>query len=146
MQMWLLMSWYHKSVLRSAATIFTSNQSDICFVFLEKHHTMMTSSNGNIFRVTGPLCGEFPTKRTVTRSLDVFFDLHLNKQLSKQWWGWWFESRPWELWNPLSKTVFSKCNFILNNGLVNILNDHKAQKWLYVTPVNNLLIFWHWWY
>ena len=22
------------------------------------HHTMMTSSNGNIFRVTGPLCGE----------------------------------------------------------------------------------------
>ena len=21
---------------------------------------MMTSSNGNIFRVTGPLCGEFP--------------------------------------------------------------------------------------
>ena len=25
----------------------------------------------------------------VTRSFDVFFDLCLNKQLSKQWWGWW---------------------------------------------------------
>ena len=45
----------------------------------------MTSSNGNIFRVTGPLCGEFtgpgefPTQRPVTRSFDVFFDLRLNK-------------------------------------------------------------------
>ena len=39
----------------------------------------MTSSNGNTFRVTGPLCGEFtgpgefPTQRPVTRSFDVFF-------------------------------------------------------------------------
>ena len=47
---------------------------------------MMTSSNGNIFRVTGPLCGEFtgpdefPAQRPVTQSFDVFFDLRLNKQ------------------------------------------------------------------
>ena len=46
--------------------------------------------NGNMFRVTGPLCreftspGEFPTQRPVTRSFDVFFDLCLNKHLSKQ--------------------------------------------------------------
>ena len=32
-------------------------------------YRMMTSSNGNIFRVTGRLCGEF---------IDVFFDLRLN--------------------------------------------------------------------
>ena len=32
---------------------------------------MMTSSNGNIFRVTGHLYGEFPTQRPVTRSFDV---------------------------------------------------------------------------
>ena len=50
---------------------------------------MMTSYNGNIFRVTGPLCGEFtgpdelPAQRPVTRTLDVFFDLRLNKRLSK---------------------------------------------------------------
>ena len=56
---------------------------------------MMTSSNGNIFRVTGHLCGEFtgprwiPAQRSVTRSFDVFFDLHPNKRLSKQWWGLW---------------------------------------------------------
>ena len=43
---------------------------------------MMTSSNGNIFRVTDPLCGkftghrwigEFPSQRPVTRSFDDFF-------------------------------------------------------------------------
>ena len=65
---------------------------------------MMTSSNGNIFRVTGPLCGEFtgpgefPTQRPVMRSFDVFFDLRLNKRLSKQPWGWWFEAPSWSLW------------------------------------------------
>ena len=65
---------------------------------------MITSSNGNIFRVTGPLCGEvtgpgeFPTQRPVTRSFDVFFDLRLNKPLFKQSWGWWFETLPRSLW------------------------------------------------
>ena len=31
------------------------------------------------------------TQRPETRSFEVFFDLHRNKRLSKQWWGWWFE-------------------------------------------------------
>ena len=35
--------------------------------------------------------GEFPAQRPVTRSFDVFFDLRLNKTLSKQWPGSWFE-------------------------------------------------------
>ena len=39
-----------------------------------------------------PVTGEFPTQRPVTRSFDVFFDLCLNKRLSKQWLGWWFET------------------------------------------------------
>ena len=66
--------------------------------------SMMTSSNGNIFRITGPLCGEFTgpgefsSQRTVTRSFDVFFDLRLNKRLSKKPWGWWFETPSWSLW------------------------------------------------
>ena len=63
----------------------------------------MTSSNGNIFRVTGPFYGEFIgpgellAQRPVTRSFDVFFDLRLNKRLSKQPWGWWFETPSWSL-------------------------------------------------
>ena len=85
---------------------------------------MMTSSNGNIFRVTGPLCGEFtgpgefPTQRPVTRSFDVLFDVRLNKRLSKQPWGWWFETPSWSLWrqcndnshknHPTTATVYPK--------------------------------------
>ena len=81
---------------------------------------MMTSSNGSIFRVTGPFCGEFtgpgdfPAQRPVTRSFDVFFDLRLNKRLSKQPWGWWFETPAWSLWRhrngpavPFSDVIFS---------------------------------------
>ena len=64
----------------------------------------MASWNGNIFRVTGHLCGnspvpgEFLAQRPVRRSFDVFFDLHMNKRLSKQSWGWWFETPSCPLW------------------------------------------------
>ena len=58
--------------------------------------SMMTSSNGTIFRDTGHLCGEFtgefPAQKPVTRSFDVFFDLRLNKRLIIQLWDWWFET------------------------------------------------------
>ena len=32
-----------------------------------------------------PVNGEFPAQMPVTRSFDVFSDLHLNQQLSKHW-------------------------------------------------------------
>ena len=51
--------------------------------------------------------GEFPAQRPVTRSFDVFFDLRLNKRLSKQWWGWWFETPSRPLW--------CHCNFDIYN-------------------------------
>ena len=72
---------------------------------------IMTSSNGNIFRVTGPLCGEFTGHRGIHRS-SVNSPLKgqwrgalmfpticaLNKRLSKQSWGWWFETPSRSLW------------------------------------------------
>ena len=45
-----------------------------------------------------PVPGEFPAQRPVTRSSGVFFDLRLNKRLSKQSWGWWFETLSCPLW------------------------------------------------
>ena len=45
-----------------------------------------------------PVPDEFPAQRPVTRSFDVFFDLCLNKRLSKQSWGWWFETPSRPLW------------------------------------------------
>ena len=65
---------------------------------------MMTSSDGNIFRNTGPLCGEFtgqwgiPSQRSVTLSFDVSLLCALNKRLSTQSWGWWFETPSRSLW------------------------------------------------
>ena len=45
-----------------------------------------------------PVPGEFPEQRPVTRSFDVFFNLHPNKRLSKQVWGRWFETLSCPLW------------------------------------------------
>ena len=53
--------------------------------------------------------GEFPAQRPVTHSFDVFFDLRLNKRLSKQSWGWWSEmpSRPlWRHYNVNMRAHF----------------------------------------
>ena len=47
-----------------------------------------------------PVTGEFPAQRPVTQSFGVFFDLCLNKRLSKQSWGWWFETPLRPLWRP----------------------------------------------
>ena len=51
---------------------------------MEKFSALLALCVGN-----STVTGEFPTQRPVTRSFDVFFDLHLNKQLKKQSWGWW---------------------------------------------------------
>ena len=71
---------------------------------------MTTSSNGNVFRVTGPSCGEFtspgefPSQRPVTRSFDVFFDLRPNKGLNKQSSRGWFEPPSRSLWRHYNVT------------------------------------------
>ena len=52
-----------------------------------------------IYARNSPVPGKFPTQRPVMWSFDVFFDLHLNKWLSKQMWGWWFEMPSCPLWH-----------------------------------------------
>ena len=58
---------------------------------LEPFSALLAICAGN-----SPVPGEFPTQRPVTRSFDIYFELRPNKRLSKQSWGWWFEtpSRP----------------------------------------------------
>ena len=46
---------------------------------METFPALLTLCAGN-----SPMTGELPAQRSVTRSFDVFFDLHLNKRLSKQ--------------------------------------------------------------
>ena len=61
-----------------------------------------------------PVNGEFPAQRPVARSFDIFFDLRLNKQLSKQSWGWWSET-------PMS-SFWRQCNATIMNSVITALD------------------------
>ena len=63
-----------------------------------RHQMETFSALLDICAGNSPVPGEFPAQRPVTQSFDVFFDLRLNKRLSKQSWGWWFETLPRPLW------------------------------------------------
>ena len=107
---------------------------------------MMTSSNGNIFRVIGPLCGEFtgpgefPAQRPVTLGFDVFFDLRLNKRLSKQPWGWWFETLSWSLWRHRNAMLtYSQLNHEEQNSLIYLskLQHFHSRKCVWIYRMEN---------
>ena len=52
-----------------------------------------------------PVTGEFPTQRPVTRSFDVFLGLRLNKRLSKQSCGRWFDTPSHLLWRHCNVNI-----------------------------------------
>ena len=73
----------------------------------------MTSSNGNIFRVTGHLCGEFTGPQWIphTKASDAGLGCFLwsaPELLSKQWRGWWFETQSCSLWRHRNESSNSK--------------------------------------
>ena len=75
--------------LRFRVTFFLS----WCRHQMETFSVLLAICAGN-----SPVPGEFCAQRPVTRSFDVFFDLRLNKRLSKQSWGCWFETLSYPLW------------------------------------------------
>ena len=104
---------------------------------------MMMSSNENIFRFTDPLWGEStghqwippvtdeaPSQRPVTRSFDVFFDLRLNKRLTKQSRRRWFKtpSRWW--WRHCY--VHIKFSYSYPYYLHRIMSTNKLPIWFLV--------------
>ena len=130
---------------------------------METFSTLLTLCVGN-----SPVNGEFPAQRPVMRSFDVFFDLRLNKRLSTQWWGWWFEM-PWcslwhhfnatsEVWDEMSfihsptsmvvwslgmdklfnLTHYNGCNYLSMLGL-NIIHVSNRGLWLYSLDLVNSL-------
>ena len=124
---WLLMGEWHDYRNKKIQT--NKNKTDQMKIYWFRYYngfrhmhwtqsqmkSIMTSSNGNTFRVTGPLrgnsavTGEFPSQRPVERSFDVVFNLRLNKQLSKQSWGYkWFETPSRSLWRHCNVTFDAK--------------------------------------
>ena len=103
-------SYHHANFIVIDAVSNNKNSNMTILSFSEMQPCMMTSSNGNICRVTGPLCGEFtchrwiPLTKTSDAGSDVFFNLCLNKRLSKQSCGWWFETPSCSLWRYCNTT------------------------------------------
>ena len=74
-----------------------------------------------------PVPGEFLAQRPVTRGFDVFFDLRPNKRLSKQSWGWWFET--------LSRSLWRQCNVI--QAKTKYWSDHITKIWEWATLLSH---------
>ena len=80
---------------------------------METFSALLTICAGN-----SPVTSEVPTQRPVKPSFDVFFDLCLNRRLSKQWWGWWFEMPSCPSWCHCNDYVFMGFIYPYSSGLL----------------------------
>ena len=78
--------------------LLTSQIPRTLFIPWWRHQMETFSALLAICAGNSPVPGEFPTQRPVTQSFDVYFDLRPDKRLSKQSWGWWFETLSHSLW------------------------------------------------
>ena len=74
---------------------------------------MVTSSNGNIFRVTGHLCGEGPVSsphKSQWRGALMLFLIcvWINVWVNNGEWGWWFETLSRPLWSHRNVDHYSQ--------------------------------------
>ena len=105
----------HRIVLRTAKAINSTDQMTMISLGLYRgwycvpkamttRVFIVTSSNGNIFRVIGSLWGEttghrwIPLTKASDAELRCLFYLHLNKRLNKQWRWRWFKTPSHPLW------------------------------------------------
>ena len=80
-------------------TFFIWDYEEYLNVVLWWRHQLGTfSALLTLWAGNSPVTGGFPSQRPVTGSFDDFFDLGLNKSLSKQSWSWWFETPSRLLW------------------------------------------------
>ena len=88
--------------------------------------------------------GEFPAQRPVTQSFDVFVDLCLNKRLSKQSWGWWFEMLSHPLWrrrNDKRHHRLKSVRYRLNDKYTKHFIRRKTNQYVYNPFVCRLSMF-----
>ena len=93
-EQWHQQPWcyYHWQLIYWGVSLhLTSSLNHDDVIKMDTFSALLAICTGN-----SPVTGEFHAQRSVTRSIVVFFDLRLNKRLSKKSWGWWFQttSRP----------------------------------------------------
>ena len=93
------------------------------------------SSNGNIFRVTGHLCGEFTGDRWIprTKASDTelwYFLCRPNKRLSKHSWRWCFGTPSRPLWRHWNRDFQNKHNDVMTSYLLSCPMYYRESHWL----------------
>ena len=78
MESTLLLAWEY-TIIRNVCSI-----QDECLCVWWRHQIETFSALLAIYAGNSPASGELPPQRPVTRSFNVFFDMRLNKRLSKQ--------------------------------------------------------------
>ena len=106
----------------NSSTIFIGDLWGIWFIYdyVIKWKHLLALCAGNSL-VTGVI----PAQRPVTRSFDVFFDLRVNKRLSKQSLCWWFVTPSRSLWRQCI-------------GILRFLGDHFGISYTYYRPFPSL--------
>ena len=95
----MYISWSYRRQVRFVSYSLTERWTRRCILHDGCRHQMETfSALLAVCAGNSPVPCEFPSQRPVTRSFGVFFDLRLNKRLSKQSQGWWFETSSRPLW------------------------------------------------
>ena len=123
------------------------------------HQTETFSALLAICAGNSPVTGEFLAQRPVTRSFGAFFDLCLNERLSKQWWGWWFEtpSRPlrchcngWKRWqiknNSFHCHIISCAKLTVGVKIMGCFDKSDVclvYMWMKIKCSNLSLVTWH---
>ena len=130
------------SVMASQITSISNVCSTICLDVdpwwrhqMETFSALLAICVGN-----SPVASEFPAQRPVTQSFDVFFDLLLNKQLSKQSRGLWFEMLSCPLWRHCNAKKTSKVHITgLCDGNPPVAGGFPSQR---ASNAENVSIWW----
>ena len=116
----LILIWHPRPTFKSTKTMYEDRLLQNAAKSADKlmswwRHQMKTFSALLAFYAeNSPVPGEFCALRPVTRSFDVSFDLHLNKPLSKQSRGWWFETPSGSLWRQCNVIYRGKTQYIIH--------------------------------
>ena len=114
----------------------TQNRSRVMGVYCEFFQSMMTSSNGNIFRVTGHLWGESTGHRwiplTIASDAELWcFLWSAPEQTVKKWRRRWCETPSRSLWHHYSGYVFSAAVVAMLAGY-RVIPDHALTRLCFV--------------
>ena len=114
---------------------------------METFSALLAISAGNSL-----VTGEFPSQRPVARSFDVSLICALNKRLSKQSWGWWFEMQSRPLWRHRNELTLWGRDKMATVSQTTLSNAYSLMKMLWfrlkfhwsLFPRFKLAIFQHW--